>query len=226
MSIQLNFSDPLRGSCQYTETLVPVTNVRAPLAGIPQAFQSARYSCGAATVAKIMRLFGTLVFEEEAAKDLSTGDGTNHLTMVRYLEERGFQVKELTHVSNEELDRILNAKQVAMFFSQGWDDQPPAGGYTKDFWGLGHVMIPIGQCAQGYLFSDTFSSCGITLIPFEMLDKVWHYQTYDPSYDASSGQEPPKRYQRPLYVITRNESQQALNLLEPPQNITYATLLG
>ncbi len=210
---------------KYQESFVRITNAKMPLGGVFRTMQAHDYSCGAATVTTILRLFGDLVFENPTAKDLETEDGTNHLTMVRYLESRGLRVKELTHVSNEQLRKIIQARQVAMFFSQGWDDNPPAEGYSRDFWGLGHVMIPIGECDQGFLFSDTFSSCGTTLIPYDQLDKVWHYQTYDPSYDPKTSTNPPKRYTRPLYVVTKKGMKTPPNLLPFPRECQYATLL-
>ncbi len=207
----------------FKEKIVPTHNAVVPLNGIPSTQQAHAYSCGAATTMIILRLYGVHAFENSVAEDLNTGDGTNHFTMVHYLESYGLKVEEQTKVTNKELKRIISEGKIAMFFSQGWDDQPPAEGYSPEFWSLGHVMIPIGWSDEGFLFRDSYSSCGVTLIPYEQMDNVWHYQTYNPTRAPgdTSG-----RYIRPLYVIEKPGVATPPNLLPSHRNPQYATLLG
>lgn len=87
-----------------------------PLGGVPKTIQTYGHSCGAATVTTILRLFGQLAFENPTAKELETGDGTNHLTMVYYLESKGLNVEEMTDVSDDTLRQIIQAKKSQCFF--------------------------------------------------------------------------------------------------------------
>ncbi len=207
----------------FQESLVRISNPQILINRIPSSLQAAGYSCGAATVTTILRLYGVHAFENEVARALETHAGTNHHTMIEYLKSHDLIVKEETDVSNETLKQYLSEGKIMLFFSQGWDDQPPFGGYTQEFWSLGHVMIPIGWCDEGFLFRDSYSSCGTTIIPYDQLDQIWHYQTYYPNRTPNDISE---RYQRSLYVVSHPKQTKPMNLLPPSDIPHYATLLG
>ena len=183
----------------WNHQVVQLTNKKICLQNVPFLRQAAPYSCGAATTTEILCYFGDGDFEQSIGEKIFTKDGTNHLAMLRFLKEQGYLLEEKTDLSSEDLKQLLDNKQVMMFFSQGWDDAPPQD-YTN-FWGLGHVMIPIGYCDQGFLFRDSFPLNGVSLIPYSRLSEFWHYQSYETNPDVD-----PTKYPGYAVVISKKET--------------------
>lgn len=110
---------------------------------------------------------------EELVKGLEPNPikGTNYKRMVAFARTLGFRVDVLTHMSLEDLKRLIDHRKPVIVLIQAWPDSPVQ---WRDTWDEGHYVVAVGYDERNMYFMDPSTLGHYTFIPIpEFLDR-WH----------------------------------------------------
>jgi predicted double-glycine peptidase len=145
----------------------------ANLIPVPFVYQSYDYTCGVAALQSILYYYGKDFRHDELVKALEPDliNGTNYKRMVEFARSSGFQVDVLTHMSLEDLKRLIDDRKPVIVLIQAWPDSPVQ---WRETWNEGHYAVAAGYDGRNIYFMDPSTLGHYTFIPIpEFLDR-WH----------------------------------------------------
>ncbi len=145
----------------------------AKLLSVPLVYQSHDYTCGVAALQSILYYYGRDFRHDELVKALEPDPikGTNYKRMVEFARSLGFQVDVLTHMSLEDLQKLIDDRKPVIVLIQAWPDSPVQ---WREAWNEGHYAVAAGYDRRNIYFMDPSTFGHYTFIPIpEFLDR-WH----------------------------------------------------
>ncbi len=145
----------------------------ANLIPVPLVYQSYDYTCGVASLQSILYYYGKDFRQDELVKALAPDliEGTNYKRMVDFARSSGFQVNVLTHMSLEDLKKLIDDRKPVIVLIQAWPDSPVQ---WRETWSEGHYAVAIGYDGRNIYLMDPSTFGHYTFIPIpEFLDR-WH----------------------------------------------------
>jgi len=145
----------------------------ANLISVPLTYQSYDYTCGVSALQSVLYYYGKDFRHEDLAKALEPDPikGTNYKRMVEFARSLGFRVDVLTHMSLEDLKKLIDDRRPVIVLIQAWPDSPVR---WQETWSEGHYAVAIGYDVRNIYFMDPSILGHYTFIPIqEFLDR-WH----------------------------------------------------
>jgi predicted double-glycine peptidase len=152
-------------SAHKVENLIPV----------PLVYQSYDYTCGIAALQSILYYYGKDFRQDELVEALQPDliEGTNYRRAVEFARSSGFQVNVLTHMSLEDLKKLIDDRKPVIVLIQAWPDSDSPV-LWRETWSEGHYAVAIGYDGRNIYFMDPSTFGHYTFIPIpEFLDR-WH----------------------------------------------------
>jgi predicted double-glycine peptidase len=152
-------------SAHKVENLIPV----------PLVYQSYDYTCGIAALQSILYYYGKDFRQDELVEALQPDliEGTNYRRAVEFARSSGFQVNVLTHLSLEDLKKLIDHRKPTIVLIQAWPDSDSPV-LWRETWSEGHYAVAIGYDGRNIYFMDPSTFGHYTFIPIpEFLDR-WH----------------------------------------------------
>jgi len=140
---------------------------------VPLTYQTYDYTCGISALQSVLYYYGKEFRQDELAKILESDPikGTNYRRMVKFARSLGFRVDVLTHMSLEDLKRLIDLRKPVLVAMQAWPDLPVQ---WPESWKEGHYAVVVGYDKTNIYFMDPSTLGHYALIPIpEFLDR-WH----------------------------------------------------
>jgi predicted double-glycine peptidase len=143
------------------------------LISLPLVYQSYDYTCGVAALQSILYYYGKDLRHDELVKALEPDPikGTNYKRIGEFARSLGFRVNVLTHMSLEDLQKLIDDRKPVIVLIQAWPDSPVQ---WRDTWNEGHYAVAAGYDGRNIYFMDPSTFGHYAFIPLpEFLDR-WH----------------------------------------------------
>ncbi len=145
----------------------------ANLISVPLIYQSYDYGCGVAALQSVFFYYGKDFRYDELMNALKPDPvrGTNYKKMVELAKSLEFQVSIFTHMSLEDLKKLIDDRRPVIVLIQAWPDSPVQ---WRETWTEGHYVVAIGYDRENIYFMDPSSLGHYAFISIpEFLDR-WH----------------------------------------------------
>jgi predicted double-glycine peptidase len=150
---------------------------------VPTVRQSTNYTCGVAALMSVLQYWGVeyredALKEELGAKFCNPDLGTNHLRILEFAKEQGFEAIKHLNLGLDNLKKMIDLGKPVMIALQAWAEDPQTVNWKEDYED-GHYVVVIGYDDQNVFFMDPSTLGNYVYVPTqEFLDR-WHDEDGD-----------------------------------------------
>ncbi len=143
---------------------------------VPDARQSANYSCGATALQAVLYYWGIDIEEDELMALLNTSPdfGTDEKDIVKVAQHMGLEAEIKDNITLEDLENSIKEGVPVIVDCQSWRGSAYSNKSWADDWDDGHYMVVIGIDENNVYLEDPYTLGSRGFIPRKEFLERWH----------------------------------------------------